>query len=95
MTRAEPLRASLSSACCTKRSFSVSRDAVASSNKMTSGFRIMARAIAMRWRWPPEKLLPPLDTRVMSLSGFSCRKSHAAASLQARSTSSSVASSMP
>mmetsp|Transcript_89675 Transcript_89675/g.231455 ORF Transcript_89675/g.231455 Transcript_89675/m.231455 type:complete len:170 (-) Transcript_89675:2052-2561(-) len=95
MTRAEPFRASLSSAVCTSFSFSLSSDAVASSSKMTSGSRTIARAIAMRCRCPPEKLEPPEDTIVMSLSGFSCKKSQAWASLQACSISLSVAPSMP
>mmetsp|Transcript_38293 Transcript_38293/g.110602 ORF Transcript_38293/g.110602 Transcript_38293/m.110602 type:complete len:232 (-) Transcript_38293:1853-2548(-) len=95
MTRAEPFLASMSSAPCTRRSFSASREAVASSSRMTSGLRTMARAIAMRCRWPPEKLEPPTCTAVMSLSGFSCRKSQHAASRQACSTSLSPTSRMP
>ena len=27
---------------------------VGSSSTITFGFRIIARAMAMRWRWPPE-----------------------------------------
>mmetsp|Transcript_66307 Transcript_66307/g.173846 ORF Transcript_66307/g.173846 Transcript_66307/m.173846 type:complete len:238 (-) Transcript_66307:2031-2744(-) len=95
MTKAEPFLASLSRACCTSFSFSASRDAVASSSRMTSGLRTMARAMAIRCFCPPEKLPPPEATVVMSLSGFSCRKSQATASRQACSISSSVASSRP
>mmetsp|Transcript_93851 Transcript_93851/g.176399 ORF Transcript_93851/g.176399 Transcript_93851/m.176399 type:complete len:103 (+) Transcript_93851:617-925(+) len=89
MTSDEPCLASLSKACCTSFSFSLSRDAVASSSRMTSGFLTMARAIAIRCRCPPEKFEPPTATCVINLSGFSSRNPHAAASLHAFSTSSS------
>mmetsp|Transcript_16056 Transcript_16056/g.29263 ORF Transcript_16056/g.29263 Transcript_16056/m.29263 type:complete len:111 (-) Transcript_16056:515-847(-) len=90
ITRAEPFFISLSSACCTKVSFVLSSALVASSSRMTSGRRIIARAIASLWRWPPERLEPPLEIIVSSLSGLSSMKSHALASLHAWMTISSV-----
>lgn len=39
-------------------SFSGSRDAVASSSKMIGAFLSRARAMEMRWRSPPDKVLP-------------------------------------
>mmetsp|Transcript_1439 Transcript_1439/g.3871 ORF Transcript_1439/g.3871 Transcript_1439/m.3871 type:complete len:108 (-) Transcript_1439:1735-2058(-) len=44
----------LSSACCTTNSFSLSRALVASSRSRILGCRMIARAIAMRCFWPPE-----------------------------------------
>ena len=41
-------------ASCTSRSDSESSAAVASSSRMIGAFLISARAIAMRWRWPPD-----------------------------------------
>mmetsp|Transcript_56437 Transcript_56437/g.125991 ORF Transcript_56437/g.125991 Transcript_56437/m.125991 type:complete len:83 (-) Transcript_56437:2116-2364(-) len=82
MISAEPHLASSSSAVCTFASFSLSSALVASSSKMTSGLRMIARAIASRCRCPPERLEPAL-IQVMSLSGISSTKSHARASLQA------------
>ena len=35
-----------------------STDAVASSRMRTRGSTASARAIAMRWRWPPESVMP-------------------------------------
>ena len=35
-----------------------STDAVASSRISTRGSTISARAIASRWRWPPESVIP-------------------------------------
>mmetsp|Transcript_258 Transcript_258/g.908 ORF Transcript_258/g.908 Transcript_258/m.908 type:complete len:183 (-) Transcript_258:396-944(-) len=92
MTSAEPWRASLSRDSCTSFSVSLSRPLVASSSRMTSGFRTMARAMARRWRWPPDRFLPPSRIIDISLSGFSLTKSHAFASLHAWTTSSSVTS---
>mmetsp|Transcript_8798 Transcript_8798/g.26703 ORF Transcript_8798/g.26703 Transcript_8798/m.26703 type:complete len:80 (+) Transcript_8798:588-827(+) len=64
MTSAEPCLASLSRASCTTRSFLVSSALVASSSRMTSGFRTMARAMATRCRSPPERRPPSSPTSV-------------------------------
>mmetsp|Transcript_12161 Transcript_12161/g.31123 ORF Transcript_12161/g.31123 Transcript_12161/m.31123 type:complete len:91 (-) Transcript_12161:26-298(-) len=53
-----------SSAFCTCLSFSVSSDDVASSSSSSLGWRSRHRAIAMRWRWPPDSLWPRSPTRV-------------------------------
>mmetsp|Transcript_49286 Transcript_49286/g.131885 ORF Transcript_49286/g.131885 Transcript_49286/m.131885 type:complete len:107 (+) Transcript_49286:233-553(+) len=45
---------SLSSACWTMCSFSLSRALVASSSNSTLGLRMTARAMATRCFWPPE-----------------------------------------
>src|SRR6266403_1431526 len=45
-------RISSSSAVCTNVSLSASSDEVASSSSKSRASRRMARAIAMRWRWP-------------------------------------------
>ena len=45
-------------ACCTRRSDSGSRAEVASSRIRIGGSLSSARAMAMRWRWPPESRLP-------------------------------------
>jgi len=47
-----------SRALCTRASDSASRALVASSRISTRGSRSMARAIAIRWRWPPDSLAP-------------------------------------
>jgi hypothetical protein len=49
---------------CTARSVAVSRALVASSSTSTRGSRSSVRAIAMRWRSPPEKRWPCEPTRV-------------------------------
>ena len=51
-------RISASSAACTWRSDSVSSAEVASSSTSTGAFLSSARAIASRWRCPPESLTP-------------------------------------
>ena len=52
------LRISFSSACCTSNSFSASSELVASSSSRIGGSFKIARAIAMRCRWPPDKRMP-------------------------------------
>ena len=47
---------SRSSACWMIASFSVSTDDSASSSTRIGESRSSARAIASRWRWPPDKL---------------------------------------
>mmetsp|Transcript_17485 Transcript_17485/g.24522 ORF Transcript_17485/g.24522 Transcript_17485/m.24522 type:complete len:169 (+) Transcript_17485:618-1124(+) len=95
MTRAEPFFASSSRVSWTSASFSLSRAEVASSKRITSGLRIMARAMANLCLWPPDKFFPPSDIIVISLSGFSQMKSQALASLQAWMIWASVAPSSP
>ena len=47
-----------SSASCTARSLSASRADVASSSSRIGASLRMARAMAMRWRWPPDSVTP-------------------------------------
>ncbi len=49
---------SFSSACCTSSSLAASSELVASSSRRIGGSFRIARAIAMRWRWPPDKRIP-------------------------------------
>ena len=49
---------SRSSASCTARSLSLSSADVASSRISTGASLAMARAMARRWRWPPDNWLP-------------------------------------
>ena len=42
---------------------------VASSSSSTDGLRMMARAIAMRWRWPPDSVSPRSPTGVSYFCG--------------------------
>ena len=59
-----PSPMSCSSEAWTSRSASASRALVASSRiRMGASFR-KARAMAMRWRWPPERVIPFSPTRV-------------------------------
>ena len=55
---------SRSSAACTCASLSVSSALVASSSSRIGAFFRKARAMAMRWRWPPESRAPASPTRV-------------------------------
>ena len=55
---------SRASASCTSASLSASRLLVASSSTSTRGSMRIARAIAMRWRWPPESCTPRSPTSV-------------------------------
>mmetsp|Transcript_66130 Transcript_66130/g.183096 ORF Transcript_66130/g.183096 Transcript_66130/m.183096 type:complete len:88 (+) Transcript_66130:254-517(+) len=54
----------VSSAACTIFSLAGSRAEVASSRMRICGCRIMARAMATRWRWPPERVRPRPPTMV-------------------------------
>mmetsp|Transcript_25212 Transcript_25212/g.58414 ORF Transcript_25212/g.58414 Transcript_25212/m.58414 type:complete len:97 (+) Transcript_25212:495-785(+) len=53
---------SLSSASCTSFSFSESRALVASSSRRILGSLSTARAMAIRWRCPPESMTPRSPT---------------------------------
>jgi hypothetical protein len=53
-----------SSAACTMRSLSASSALVASSSSSSGGFFSMARAMAMRWRWPPDRRTPRSPRKV-------------------------------
>ena len=52
-----------SSAACTSVSLSASSEEVASSSSRIGASRRMARAMAMRWRWPPDSVTPRSPTR--------------------------------
>mmetsp|Transcript_8158 Transcript_8158/g.14787 ORF Transcript_8158/g.14787 Transcript_8158/m.14787 type:complete len:141 (-) Transcript_8158:376-798(-) len=88
------LATSLSRVCCTIRSDSESRAEVASSSKRICGSLMMARAMAMRWRWPPDSCVPRSPTRVCILSGNPSMKSQLAI-FAAAIASSSVAPFFP
>ncbi len=62
---------------------------------MIGASRTIARAIAMRWRWPPESLPPPASSSVSYPSGRLVMKSCAMAFFAASSTSASVALGRP
>ena len=79
---------SASSAACTWRSDSVSSALVASSRIRIGAFFRIARAIAMRWRCPPESLTPCSPTLVSKPCGSARMKSSACAAVAARSISS-------
>jgi len=64
MTSVVRLRMADSSAACTMRSLSASKALVASSSSSSGGFFSMARAIAMRWRWPPDRRKPRSPKKV-------------------------------
>ena len=70
-------------ACC---EYSSSAD-VASSSRMILGRRRKMRAMATRWRWPPDRRPPRSPTRVWYASFMSEMKSCACASAAAASTS--------
>mmetsp|Transcript_21961 Transcript_21961/g.16303 ORF Transcript_21961/g.16303 Transcript_21961/m.16303 type:complete len:101 (-) Transcript_21961:307-609(-) len=59
MTMTVLLPIKLSIASCTIACDCSSNDEVASSSSKICGFLMMARAIAILWRWPPESLAPP------------------------------------
>jgi hypothetical protein len=48
--------------CCTSASDSASRAEVASSRRSSRGLRSRQRAMARRWRWPPERRCPRSPT---------------------------------
>ena len=64
-----------SSAACTARSDSVSSALVASSRTRIGAFFKTARAMASRWRWPPESVAPFSPMTVSNPFGFSMMKS--------------------
>ena len=51
----------------------------------------MARAMAMRWRWPPDSVTPRSPTGVSNFCGSAAMKSAACANSAARATSASLA----
>mmetsp|Transcript_74346 Transcript_74346/g.177346 ORF Transcript_74346/g.177346 Transcript_74346/m.177346 type:complete len:87 (+) Transcript_74346:2263-2523(+) len=60
---------------CTRRSDSLSKAEVASSSNRICGFLARARAIATRWRWPPDSIPPPDPTKLSKPSGSLIRVS--------------------
>ncbi len=84
-------RISASSAACTWRSDSVSSAEVASSSTSTGAFFSSARAIASRWRCPPESFSPFSPTSVASPRGISRMNSIACAASAAAMMSRSAA----
>ena len=69
-----------------RASLSLSSDEVASSRMRMRGSARMARAIATRWRWPPESLTPRSPTIVSYLSGSCSTNSSQRAIAAARRT---------
>mmetsp|Transcript_5188 Transcript_5188/g.15256 ORF Transcript_5188/g.15256 Transcript_5188/m.15256 type:complete len:120 (+) Transcript_5188:418-777(+) len=80
----------VSKACWTSASFSASKAEVASSRKSSRGRRRKQRAMASRWRWPPESSMPRSPTRVWYPSSVSKMNSCALAARHAACSSSSV-----
>ena len=74
-------------AFCTISSDSLSRDDVASSNKIIGDFFNIALAIEIRCFWPPESLIPFSPILVSSLLGSLLINSSAAANSHAFSIS--------
>ena len=72
-------------------SFSTSKLAVASSNRMMGASFRKARAMEMRWRSPPERAQPFSPMLVFHLSGSFSANSSQFASYAAARTSSTVA----
>ena len=85
----------LSNASCTRDSDAASSELVASSSISITGSLRMARAMAMRWRWPPESFTPRSPTTVSYASGKLFMNSCACACLAACSISSWVALGLP
>mmetsp|Transcript_24176 Transcript_24176/g.71989 ORF Transcript_24176/g.71989 Transcript_24176/m.71989 type:complete len:241 (+) Transcript_24176:1618-2340(+) len=85
-----------SSDACTMRSLALSSADVASSSSSTAGLRTMARAIATRCFWPPERRLPLRPTCVAYPSArLLVMKPCALAKRAAPSTSASLAPALP
>ena len=84
-----------SSATCTARSDSVSRALVASSSTRIGAFFKTARAMARRWRWPPESDTPFSPMMVSKPCGFWAMNSMAWACRAAATISSALAPSRP
>src|SRR5713101_1662936 len=76
----------------TMASLSASSALVASSSIRMRGSPISARAIASRWRWPPDKLVEPSWIKVSYPPGSRSMNSSAPASRAAWTISSNVAS---
>jgi hypothetical protein len=60
------VRPAMAASIASMISFSVSGSMaeVGSSSRSTVGSRRRARAMAMRWRWPPERFTPPSPRKV-------------------------------
>ena len=58
-----------SSAAWTSVSLSASSEDVASSSSSSGASRRIARAMAMRWRWPPDSVTPRSPTAVSNPCG--------------------------
>ena len=86
---------SRSSASITSFSDSVSSAAVGSSRMRIGALRMIARAIPIRWRWPPESVSPRSPTIVLYPSGIFAMNSSAFASFAASTISASVAVGRP
>ena len=86
MTSVVRSRMSRASASWIRRSDSVSRALVASSRIRIGAFFRIARAIAMRWRCPPESNAPPSPTLLSQSAGqaLAMNSSALAASAAAR-----------
>ncbi len=95
MTSVVRPRASRSSACATWRSLSASSELVASSSSRIGRSASSARAIEMRWRWPPESLTPRSPRSVSKPCGRRSMNSSACAAAHASRTMASVASGRP
>ena len=91
MTMVVRPRIRVSSAACTWRSDSVSSEDVASSRISTGAFFSSARAMARRWRWPPESRTPLSPISVPRPSGVSRMNDIACAASAAAITSFSLA----
>ena len=86
---------SRASALCTRASASESRLDVASSRSSSGAFLRMARAMLIRWIWPPESPRWPVPTTVAYLFGRARISWWISAACAAASTSSSEASGRP
>ena len=78
-----------------RESVATSRAEKESSKTSTAGRRTRARAMARRWRCPPETFVPPWAMGASSPPSISVTKSRAWAISRASHSSSSVASSRP
>ena len=88
-------RAAASMASCTSRSVTASSALVASSSSRIGGSFSSTRAMASRWRSPPDRERPRSPSTVASPSGWRATKSSARARRSADSTSSAEASGAP
>ena len=88
-------RIAASSPRCTYCSDSESSAEVASSSSSSGAFFNIARAIAMRWRWPPDRRTPRSPRWVRYPCGSRSMNSAASAATAAALTSSSLACGRP